>query len=77
MPQGARPPPKKGAGKKQAPGMPRKPDAKKSLTPYMKFCKVTRPKITSADPSLNFAEIGKALGAAWRKLSAAEKAKFN
>merc|ERR1719491_251035 len=44
--------------------------------PYMIFCKAERPKIVKANPSMAFGEVGKALGAAWGKLSDAQKAKF-
>ena len=45
-------------------------------SPYMIFCKAERPKIIKANPSMAFGEVGKALGAAWGKLSDAQKAKF-
>ena len=44
--------------------------------PYMIFCKAERPKIVKANPSMASGEVGKALGAAWGKLSDAQKAKF-
>lgn len=49
---------------------------KKKLSPYMKFCKKTRPMIVKEKPKLSFTEIGKELGSRWRALSEAEKAKF-
>ena len=49
---------------------------KKAPGPYMVFCKEQRPKIVKADPNLTFGEVGKALGAAWGKLSDAQKAKY-
>ena len=50
--------------------------AKKAPGPYMVFCKEERPKIVKANPGMAFGEIGKALGAAWGKLSDAQKAKY-
>ena len=49
---------------------------KRAPGPYMIFCKAERPKIVKANPSMAFGEVGKALGAAWGKLSDAQKAKF-
>ena len=43
---------------------------------FMVFCQAERPKIVKANPSMDFNEVGKALGAAWGKLSDAQKAKF-
>lgn len=57
--------------------MPQEGGAKKKLSPYMKFCKKTRPKIVKEKPQLSFTEIGKELGSRWRALSEAEKAKFS
>ena len=56
--------------------MPQEGGAKKKLSPYMKFCKKTRPKIIKEKANLSFTEIGKELGNRWRALSEAEKAKF-
>ena len=42
----------------------------------MVFCKATRPEILKKNPGMAFGEVGKALGAAWGKLSEAEKAKY-
>ena len=44
--------------------------------PYMIFCQAERPRIVKVNPSMAFGEVGKALGAAWGKLSDAQKAKF-
>lgn len=55
---------------KEAKNKPRKPSA------YIGFCKKKRPEIVAADPTLTFGEVGKALGAAWGKLSDDEKQKF-
>jgi hypothetical protein len=64
-------PPKKTIEKK-----PKEKGAKKAPGPYMVFCKEERPKIVKANPGMAFGEIGKALGAAWGKLSDAQKAKY-
>ena len=61
----------KGKGKKDD-----KPKVKRAPGPYMIFCKAERPKIVKANPNMPFGEVGKALGAAWAKLSDAEKAKY-
>lgn len=49
---------------------------KKAPGPYMVFCKAMRPKILAKNPGMAFGEVGKALGAAWGKLSDAEKAGY-
>jgi len=49
---------------------------KKAPGPYMVFCKEERPKILAKNPGMAFGEVGKALGAAWGKLSDAQKAKY-
>merc|ERR1712093_865102 len=46
-----------------------KPKVKRAPGPYMIFCKAERPKIVKANPNMPFGEVGKALGAAWGKLS--------
>ena len=43
---------------------------------YMIFCKEERPKIVKANPNMSFGEVGKALGAKWRGMSDAQKAKY-
>ena len=63
-------PPKKSI-KKAAPAK----KEKRAPGPYMVFCKEMRPKIIKENPKLSFGEVGKALGAAWGKLSDAQKAK--
>ena len=76
--------PKKSPAKKAAPKKaiakksPKKKEekVKKAPGPYMVFCKSERPKIIKANPNLSFGEVGKALGAAWGKLSDAQKAKY-
>ena len=42
----------------------------------MVFCKEMRPKILKDNPGMAFGEVGKALGAAWKELSDADKAKY-
>jgi hypothetical protein len=65
-------PPKKAIAKKSTD----KAKAPKAKQPYMVFCKAERPKIVEANPGMKFGDIGKALGAAWGKLSDAQKAKY-
>ena len=52
------------------------PTGGKKVSPYIAFCKVKRPEIVAANPAMSFGEVGKALGAAWKALSAEEKAAF-
>lgn len=40
---------------------------------YMLFCKEARPRILNETPDLTFGDVGKALGAEWRELSADEQ----
>eukprot|EP00948_MAST-09A_sp_MAST-9A-sp1_P003878 g3878.t1 len=47
---------------------------KKPISAYMFFVKENRPKISRRHPHLNFAEIGKLMGAAWKRLR--DKSKF-
>jgi len=80
-PKGKAAPAKKSPAAKKAPAKksPAKKDAPKEKNPpgpYMVFCKEQRPKIVKASPNLSFGEVGKALGAAWGKLSDKEKAKY-
>ena len=69
---------KKSAISKKPAAKSAKPAAKEKKPPsgYMLFCKSERPKVIAKSPSLTFGEVGKALGAAWGKLSDAEKAKY-
>jgi len=67
--------PKKTVAKK-SPAKKDAPKEKKAPGPYMVFCKEQRPKIVKENPSMAFGEVGKALGAAWGKLSDAQKAKY-
>ena len=64
-------PPKKSIAKKSAAK-----GGKKAPGPYMVFCKEMRPKIVKENPGFTFGEVGKALGAAWGKLSQAQKDKY-
>ena len=50
--------------------------AKKAVSGYMLFCKEMRPKVKDEMPDATFGELGKELGARWRGLSDAEKAKY-
>ena len=49
---------------------------KRAPGPYMLFCKAMRPKIVAKNPKMTFGEVGKELGAQWKKLSDAEKKKY-
>ena len=49
---------------------------KREPGPYMKFCKAERPKIVAANPKFTFGEVGKELGAKWRGMTDAQKAKY-
>ncbi len=49
---------------------------KKPLSGYMKFTQEARPRIKKANPSMTFGELGKAMGAEWRAMTDAAKAKF-
>jgi hypothetical protein len=49
---------------------------KRAPGPYMLFCKAQRPKIVAKNPKFTFGEVGKELGAQWKKLSDAEKKKY-
>mmetsp|Transcript_10769 Transcript_10769/g.43411 ORF Transcript_10769/g.43411 Transcript_10769/m.43411 type:complete len:94 (+) Transcript_10769:76-357(+) len=49
---------------------------KKAPGPYMLFCKAMRAKIVAKNPKMSFGEVGKELGAQWKKLSDAEKKKY-
>lgn len=69
---------KKMAPKKTIKKSPKKeaPKEKKPLSGYMLFAKEKRPEIIKKSPELTFGEVGKALGAAWKALSDAQKAKY-
>ena len=49
---------------------------KRAPGPYMLFCKAMRAKIVAKNPKMTFGEVGKELGAQWKKLSDAEKKKY-
>mgnify|MGYP002831879833 FL=1 len=49
---------------------------KRAPGPYFFFCKAQRPKIIAKNPNFTFGELGKELGAQWKKLSDAEKKKY-
>jgi hypothetical protein len=67
--------PKKTIAKK-SPKKKEAPKEKKPLSGYMLFAKEQRPVIIQKNPALTFGEVGKALGAAWKKLSEKEQAKY-
>jgi len=48
----------------------------KKLSGYMKFVQEARPRIKKEKPELTFGELGKAMGAEWRGMTEAQKAKF-
>lgn len=74
--QGAAPK-SKGITKKTPSGSGKNPNReKKPLSPYMVFCKEQRPNIISENPGMSFPDVGRALGAAWGKLSDAQKAAY-
>jgi len=50
--------------------------SKRPLSAYMQFVQQKRADIVKENPDAGFGEVGKLLGAAWKKLSAAEKAAF-
>ena len=49
------------------------PKVKRAPSPYIVFCTENRDKIKAANPSATFGELGKLLGAAWGKMSDAQK----
>ena len=49
---------------------------KRAPSAYMNFCKAERDAVKAANPKASFGELGKLLGAAWAKLSDAEKAAY-
>jgi hypothetical protein len=58
---------------------PERSEAAKAAEPptgFMLFAFEERPKLKANHPEMTFAEMGKALGAAWKALSAAEQAKY-
>ena len=74
--QGAAPK-SKGITKKTPSGSGKNPNReKRPLSPYMVFCKEKRPNIISENPGMSFPDVGRALGAAWGKLSDAQKAAY-
>ena len=42
----------------------------------MRFCKAQRPKTVAKNPKFTFGEVGKELGAKWRGMTDAQKAKY-
>lgn len=62
---------KKKTKRKRDPNAPKKP-----LSAYFYFSMAQRPLIKKANPDIKFGDIGKEIGAAWKTLSDATKAKF-
>ncbi|KXS19850.1 high mobility group box, partial [Gonapodya prolifera JEL478] len=53
------------------------PDApKRPLTAYMLFAQEKRPEVKAANPDATFGEMGKLIGAEWKKLDDSEKKKY-
>jgi len=65
---------KKTAGKKKSTKIP---GIKKPSGAYIHFCNDKRAAIKIAHPSWGIGEIGKELGAQWKKVTDAEKVKYN
>ncbi|KAL9184056.1 hypothetical protein ACHAXT_002142 [Thalassiosira profunda] len=68
-------PPKKSSPKK-AKKAAKEDKPKKPLSGYMLFSKQERPKVKADMPDATFGEVGRELGARWRALSDAQKAKY-
>jgi len=49
---------------------------KRAISPYMVFCKKTRPKVVAENPELDFGDVGRRLGEMWRRLGDEEKKKY-
>jgi hypothetical protein len=47
---------------------------KRAPSPYINFCTEQRPKLKEQNPDATFGDLGKMLGAQWKKLSDSEKA---
>ena len=60
------------AKRKRDPNAPKRP-----LTAFMYFAREERPKVMKDNPNFSVPEIGKELGARWRKLEDNERAKFD
>ena len=73
-------PPKAAVTKKAAakpvksPKKEKKTRAPTAPSPYIIFCKETRPDIVAKNPNASFGELGKLLGARWGDMSEADKA---
>jgi HMG (high mobility group) box len=63
--------PAKGKGKKKDPNAPKRP-----LTSFMYFSQDQRAAVKKANPDASFGELGRLLGAKWRKTTAAQKKKY-
>ena len=60
------------AKRKRDPNAPKRP-----LTAFMYFAREERPKVMKDNPNFSVPEIGRELGARWRKLEDNERAKFD
>ena len=60
------------AKRKRHPNAPKRP-----MTAFMYFAREERPKVMKDNPNFSVPEIGKELGARWRKLEDNERAKFD
>ena len=60
------------AKRKRDPNAPKRP-----MTAFMYFAREERPKVMKDNPNFSVPEIGKELGARWRKLEDNERAKFD
>ena len=49
---------------------------KKAPGPYIKFCQKRRPEIKKVEPDIGFGDIAKKMGAEWKAMTDAQKAKF-
>lgn len=54
----------------------KKSGGKKKLTGYMAYAAKRRPSLKEEQPDLTFGGLGKQMGAEWRAMSDAEKAKY-
>lgn len=61
--------------KKRAPKKKRE-GPKKPMSSYMFFCQDRRPGVMEENPGVKFGEMGKMLGAEWKKTTAAERKKY-
>ena len=67
---------KSGTTKKMKKEKKKRTGPKRSLSAYMFFVKVERPRLHKAEPDLAFGDLGKAVGTAWKQLSEADRQPF-